>query len=139
MTSKKEAMTEITLKTSERLLVTYELPGSFYPETESRIVPDLNPEAIAAAAPTNAFAFTVTKQLVADYNGTDKVLESKRVGAAYYYIGGRMMTADEIEQEFPDKGILVANVRCNSDIQTGILCRTGNWREFSSRDVRLGA
>jgi hypothetical protein len=41
-------------------------------------------------------------------------LDSKQIASSnMYYLGGRVMTVDEVEAEMPDEKILIANMRSN--------------------------
>lgn len=66
---------------------------------------------------------------------TDTDLDSKVVKtSAKHYLGGRVMTIDEIESELGKDSILAGNMRCNN-WKKAIKCPAGNFQPFEKGDV----
>jgi hypothetical protein len=123
--------------------VTYYLPGAVSSEDITRVIED-GPnlvERAAAAAPGEAFCFTLQTVLTADpiddgQGGTLTVVPRVVDRSGRYYLGGTVYTPDELELIPGDYRILIANARGNGwrgAIQTPL----GNWQPFEDGDTRL--
>ena len=136
----------VSFDVREEKRVTYLIPGILFPEDDSRTIedgPDLVDRA-AAQAPRDAYCFTIETVLVADpipdgRGGTLRVQPKSMDESGYYYLGGELFTAEQIEA-LDDSGreyqILLSNMRGN-DWQMMIRTPLGNWQPFGEGDVLL--
>lgn len=125
----------------EKHFVTFLSPGTFFSEETTQPIESWCVE----------LAIERSKHIIERYNAkpfcfyfttrarTDQDLDSKRVATSKkYYLGGRVMTIQEVEQEMPDERILMSNMRGNG--WEKIIVNNNGWRvsqPFLEGDVLL--
>lgn len=114
--------------------ITYFFPGAFFAEDSIQEVSDREPSHVTPPSRCFAFQFHSRKCATAD-DGTVLLgpIENK---TGRYYIRGITYTADDIERLYPEKKILIANMRGNKWMHV-VLCRTGNFQPLEPGDVVL--
>ncbi len=123
------------MKTYARFL----FPGSFVSEESVKEVPSRNVAELDI--PGNAFALQFFDQGTAVFNvdGHEVEFTSKRINVSgNTYIGGLLMTLEEVRQRHPDKSNLIANMEGNGWNRV-IQCRTGNFQPFEDGDTQIAA
>ena len=107
--------------------------GAFFDEDSSKQV---NARDIGALdIPARAYALEFYDIRVTTDNGV--VLKSSPLNeSSRFFIGGRVMTYDEIVAEMPDSQILIDNMRINRWSRV-IRTRTGHLQVFGETDVLL--
>lgn len=72
---------------------------------------------------------------------SDSELDSKQVARSkMYYLGGKLMTLQQVKAEMPDAEILISNMQCNKIKQ--VLVNNNSWRvvvPFEAGDTLLKA
>jgi hypothetical protein len=69
-----------------------------------------------------AFVFTTRER-------GEKDLDSKEVKrSGHYYLGGRVMTLEDVKREMPDEKILIRNMECNGFAK--VVVNDNSWRSI---------
>jgi hypothetical protein len=119
----------------------YLIPGSFFPEEETRRLPERSVEAAVAAAPEGAYCFTFYDVAVPDFEVPPEftlIPKALDKSLGRYYLGGVVYTVEELRVLAAQEGdprrydVLIANVE--QDEGKAIRCRPGNWQPFMSCD-----
>lgn len=123
-------------------------PGSFYPEDETREIPERTTEAALAVAPERAFAFNFYDTTAVDFAFNPKlykVIPIPQNKSGRHYIGGTVFTVPELRALAIEEGeptrydILIANVSPWKDggwvEGRAIRCRTGNWQPYEDEPI----
>lgn len=112
--------------------VTYLLPGAFVAEETSRPVESRSVEEAVREAPEHAYAFTFWERLETEHAG-EKLIGRPRDRSKRYYLGGEVMTVEDVRGLDGDFRTLIANMESNRWYQV-IRCRTGNFQPFKDGD-----
>ncbi|RPH73936.1 hypothetical protein EHM76_04575, partial [bacterium] len=110
-------------------------PGAMFNETERRRVDiDTTPEQFAELILPYEFGFQMEIVHKKTVNVEGEVFTREEVvkDPANYYVNGEVMTADELQQRFPEHGRLIHAV-IGSKFKQVIRCQTGNWCPFDKR------
>lgn len=117
--------------TRTRFTAEYSYPGSFFPETSTRDLPDGRYESAVEAQPNDAwFAVKILKSTERRFvaaNGDERWLcerEPEKVGS--WVIGERIHWTAIPDTD--ETRILRSNIRSNSENGYGVLTRRGNWQ-----------
>lgn len=116
----------------------YLIPGIMFSEEVTRELPERSPEAAVAAAPDEAFGFTLfdvadeTPDLGPEY----RVVALPQNESDRYYIDGVLLDRGEVEAMGDDFLILASNMRINR-WDTVVRCRTGNYQPFTPGEDHL--
>lgn len=123
-------------------------PGSFYPEDETREIPERTTEAAMAVAPERAFAFNFYDTAIVDFEFDAeiyKVIPITQNESGRHYIGGTVFTVPELRALAVDEGeptrydVLIANVSSWKDggwvDGRAIRCCTGNWQPYEGEPI----
>ena len=110
-------------------------PGAMFTETERRRVDiDMTPEQIAKLLLPYEFGFTVEIVLKksAIIDGETFTKEEVTRDPANYFVNGEVMTAQELQERFPEHGRLIRMI-VGEKHKSVIRCQTGNWHPFDKR------
>lgn len=129
------------MSTRERHIATYNYPGSFFPESTTREIPEPTFAAAAAAGPDEDgyfhkdgwYSVLIETELEEQFTSTDTpaktvwVSVGRRRKVGHWVVGERIHWS-EIEAT-ERNSILIDNIKCNSrDGGYGVLTRAGNWQ-----------
>ena len=130
-----------------RSMAGYDCPGSFFPEEETRELPERSVEVAVKQAPENAYAFVLYDLPIPDFDYDEElftICPKPQNSSARHFIGGKIFTADELRDLAVKEGdvdkyrVLIANVTQSAfggENGRAIRCRTGNWQPFFPGDV----
>lgn len=113
--------------------VTFLCPGAFFPEESTREITVRDPNRIDV--PENCFAFEFYDVSRVEENG-EILTGMPRNKTGRYYVDARILTQEDVEREFPDKTILLSNMRGNGWKHV-VLCKTGNFQPFEQTDALI--
>lgn len=114
--------------------VEFMYPGLIFTETSAREIPDREH---IGPIDERAFAYRFFDRTEEERDG--ETLRGKRqIDSVNHFLGGDVFTAEEAERQFPDKAILLANIRANG-IKRVIRTRFGQVTEFGDNDVVVRA
>lgn len=121
-----------------KVYVNFYMPGSFFSEESTlEVSADLrnSPMDVVALAPRSAFAFSFFDVKETEVDG--EILRSRRVNVSgRYYIGGRVMTLEDVRRDIPNSRILQDNMTSNGWIRV-IRCKTNNIQPLEDDDTVL--
>lgn len=92
--------------------VTYYLPGTFFDEDETRSIPRRDVKLALKRVPKGVFAFEFWSRTEVK-DGGEKLVGPAKDRSPRYYIGGTVMTADDVKRDVEDNDILLSNMRIN--------------------------
>jgi hypothetical protein len=115
--------------------IEYYYPGIFFAEDSSEEIEnrDSNYWETHVKFPKNCFAFRFFDQEVTE--GVSGNLYGQRHNySGMFYNGGQVYTTKELERDFPNEKILIAN-----SISRGTVIRTslGNWQDFDPKKDKV--
>lgn len=123
----------------------YYLPGSFFPETTVKEIPERSPELARDMAPASAFAFilydTAEPAVVAEQVAEDfELLPKQKNVSSRYYLGGQVFDLPQLREFIDSHGGDAAHFGLYSNVAgngytRAILCHTGNWQPLEHGDV----
>ena len=106
--------------------------GSFFNEEACVEVDTADPNKVVP--PSHAFAFTlydrITQRAVLEDGREVKHTETKEMPGIYYIHPARVLSLENVKQEFPNEKILISNMECN-DWELVIQTRAGNFQPFN--------
>lgn len=109
--------------------------GLFFNEMSSQQVVARAPEAVII--PSSAYAFRFYDQPVGVLN--DKAVFGERENiSGRFFVGGDIMTLDDVISKVPNSEILQSNMRSNR-YERVIRCTFGNFQPFEDGDILLPA
>lgn len=114
------------MKTEKRITITYLYPGSFFPETSSERVKNID---FPKTVPADCYGFYFTQTEVAiSLDGKEYIGKSQQISKTY--VIGESIPVDEIPaiDGGRDTDILKSNIRSNSPTKTAIKTHLGNWQ-----------
>ncbi len=100
----------------QKHFVTFLSPGTFFCEESTQPIDSWDPDAavtmsraIVERHGATPFAFYFTTR-----SRNENELDSKEVKrSGKYYLGGRVLTLEQVKSEMPDERILISNMECN--------------------------
>ena len=110
-------------------------PGLLMCETKENRIKSRDPLKVKLPKDSSTFAFRFfdTEETVVN----NEVLKGKpKNWSGTYYFGGKVYTAEEAQNAFPDQTILLDNIRING-MKKVIKTRLGNIQEFRDIDTLL--
>lgn len=110
--------------------VEFAYPGLFVSETESRKVKS---RTTPSNIPKDSFAYRF--YCVEEKQSGERTLRSDRFNiSGWHYVGGEVLTPEEVAKKYPNEGILLSNIR-NNDIKRIVRTRMGTFNELYKEDV----
>jgi len=104
----------MTVKVKKRYYITFNYPGHFFGESytlESMVKKSIK-QIFKLSEIEGAYAFTISEQEVVIMNGKTYKGNHKDNGIRYF-IDATLYNQGDIEKLFPDKEILLSNMKCN--------------------------
>lgn len=114
-----------------RYTAEYSYPGSFFPETSARDVPDASLESVRAAQPDDRWYAAEVKEIkerrFAAENGQERWLRDDDPKKVASWVIGEKIHWESIP-DTDQNSILRSNIRGNSKDGYGVKTRAGNWQ-----------
>ena len=115
--------------------VTYYLPGTFFDEDVTQSIPRRDVKLALKRVPKGSFAFEFWSRTEVK-DGGETLVGPAKDRSPRYYIGGTVMTEDDVRREVKDNDILLSNMRGN---RWPLVIRTsmGNIQPFEKGRVMI--
>ncbi len=117
---------------TKHYLKTY-YPGSFFPETSAK---EVKKRDVLVDLPKGAYAYQYYD--VEEVTKNKEILRGKEKNRSPMYFAGKVYTIRELEEAYPNKRILISNIKGNGWNKV-IKTIRGNWQPFSNEDILLNS
>ena len=105
-------------------------PGSLFPETSTKQVPDRSPIELPGGA--YAYSFFDREEVQAE----GETLTGKEKNRSGMFYTGELFTIKELKERHPEKRVLISNIEGNG-YSKAVLTRAGNWQPFAENDTMI--
>lgn len=112
-------------------------PGSMMTEGRTRKVEDRDASKIKESEDAVAFSFFDILRVTIEVDGLKVDLKSGRVNISPMHYYGKLYTAMELQDQFPEELELITRVKRLS-IDKLVHCTTGDWMPFQESGVLVG-